>query len=201
MKGLIGPHQEMLLRSQLRHLSFLEQEIEEINREITVRMSSVQDVITRLDAIPGVGRRVAEDVLAEMGTDMGRFLTPGHLASWAKVCPGNNESAGKRISGATGKGNRWLRSALVEAAWMASRSKNTYLSAQFKRIAARRGAKRAALAVAHTILITMYHMLSRGMNYNDLGGAYFDQRNVQQVVRRSISRLEDLGFTVNVAPA
>ena len=201
MQGLIGPHQRMMLRSQLRHLVFLEQEIEGINEEIATRMASVKDVIVQFDAIPGVGRRVAEDVLAEMGSDMSRFPTSGHLASWAKVCPGNNESAGKRISGVTGKGNPWLRSALVEAAWMASRSKNTYLSAQFKRISVRRGAKRAALAVAHTILVTMYHMLARGMSYRELGGAYFDQRNVQRVIRRSVTRLENLGFKVSIAPA
>jgi len=200
-KGLIGPHQRMMLRSQLRHLSFLEQEIEGINQEIATRMASVEDVIVRFDAIPGVGRRVAEDVLAEMGSDMSRFPTSGHLASWAKVCPGNNESAGKRTSGATGKGNPWLRSALVEAAWMASRSKDTYLAAQFKRISVRRGAKRAALAVAHTILVTMYQMLSRRVGYHDLGGAYFDRANVQRVVRRSVTRLENLGFRVSLAPA
>lgn len=164
-------------------------------------MASVEDIIVQFDAIPGVGRYTAEDVLAEIGWDMSRFPTPGHLASWAKVCPGNNESAGKRISGVTGKGNPWLRSALVEAAWMAARSKNTYLSAQFKQISIRRGAKRAALAVAHTILVTMYHMLVKGSSYSDLGGAYFDQKNVQRVVQRSINRLKNLGFNVTVVPA
>lgn len=201
MKGLVGPHQRMMLKSQLRHLNFLEQEIEGINAEIATRMASLEDVIVKFDAIPGVGRRVAEDVLAEMGSDMSRFPTSAHLASWAKVCPGNKESAGKRISGTTGRGNPWIRSSLVQAAWMASHSKNTYLSAQFKRISVRRGAKRAALAVAHTILVTMYNMLSRNTTYNDLGSAYFDQRNVQRVVHRSVARLENLGFKVSVVPA
>lgn len=201
MKGLIGPHQRMMLRSQLRHLGFLEQEIEEINKEISTRMASVEDIIVQFDAIPGVGRQAAEDVLAEMGSDMSRFPTSSHLASWAKVCPGNNESAGKRVSGSTGKGNPWLRSALIEAAWMAARTKNTYLSAQFKRLSVRRGAKRAALAVAHTILVTMYHMVSRGTSYSDLGGAYFDQRNVDRVIHKSVMRLENLGFKVSIAPA
>ena len=120
MKGLIGPHQRIMLRSQLSHLDFLEQEIEKISQEVAARMASVEDVIVRFDAIPGVGRRAAEDILAEIGPDMSRFPTSAHLASWAKVCPGNNESAGKRISGVTGKGNPWLRSTLIEAAWMAS---------------------------------------------------------------------------------
>lgn len=201
MKGLIGTHQRMMLRSQLRHLSFLEQEIEGVNKEIADRMASVEDVIVRFDAIPGVGRQAAEDIFAEMGSDMSRFPTSSHLASWAKVCPGNNESAGKRVSGATGKDNPWLRSALVEAAWMAARTKNTYLSAQFKRIAIRRGTKRAALAVAHTILVIMYHMLARNKSYCELGGAYFDQRNVQRVIHKSVARLENLGFKVSITPA
>ena len=201
MKGLIDSHQRMMLRSQLRHLDFLEQEIELINKEVATRMASVEDIIVRFDAIPGVGRQAAEDVLAEMGADMSRFPTPSHLTSWAKVCPGNNESAGKRISGATGKGNPWLRSALIEAAWMAARTKNTYLSAQFKRISVRRGAKRAALAVAHSILVTMYHMLARGTKYSDLGGTYFDQMNVDRVIHKSITRLENLGFKVSLVPA
>jgi transposase len=201
IEGLIGPHQRMMLKSQLRHLSFLEAEIQSVNEEIAKRMASLEAVIVRLDAIPGVGRRVAEDVLAEIGSDMHQFPTARHLASWAKVCPSNNESAGKRLSGVTGKGNRWLRSALVEAAWMASRSKDTYLAAQFKRIASRRGAKRAALAVAHTILVIIYHMISSGHCYDELGGAFFDRRNVQRVVRKSVARLEDLGFRVSLTPA
>lgn len=201
MKGLIGPHQRMMLRSQLRHLDFLEHEIEGINKEVASRMASVEDIIVRFDAIPGVGRQAAEDVLAEMGSDMNRFPTSSHLASWAKVCPGNNESAGKRISGSTGKGNPWLRSALIEAAWMAARTKNTYLSAQFKRISVRRGAKRAVLAVAHSILVTMYHMLTSGTHYSDLGGTYFDRRNLDRLVHKSVARLENLGFKVTVVPA
>jgi transposase len=144
--------------------------------------------------------RVAEDVLAEMGSDMSRFPTAAHLASWARLCPGNKESGGKRISGATSRGNPWLRSALVEAAWMASRSKGTYLSARFKRISIRRGAKRAALAVAHTILVTMYHMISCGSSYHELGGNYFDSRDVRGVIRRSVRRIENLGFKVSIEP-
>jgi transposase len=201
MTGSVGLHQRMMLGSQLRHFDFLEQEIEGVNEEVAKRMASVEAMIVQLDAIPGVGRRVAEEVLAEMGSDMSRFPTSAHLASWARVCPSNNESAGKRMSGATVKGNPWLRSALVEAAWMAARSKNTYLSAQFKRISVRRGAKRAALAVAHTILVTMYHMLAGGKSYIELGGDYFDRKNVQRVVRRSINRIEQLGYKVTIEPA
>ena len=146
------------------------------------------------DRIPGVGRRTAEEVLAEIGVDMSRFPTAAHLASWAKVCPGNNESAGKRMSGRTGHGNPWLKTSLVQAARAAARTKDTYLSAQYHRLAARRGAKRAALALAHTILVTMHHMLSKGTDYQDLGPNYFDERNRQYAVRRAVRRIELLGY-------
>ena len=132
--------------------------------------------VGRLDAIPGVGRRTIELVLAEIGTDMSRFATERHLASWAKVSPGNNQSGGKRRSGATGKGNPWLRSSLVEAARAASRTRGTYFSAQYHRLAARRGGKRAALAVAHSLLVVMYHLMKRGTVYQDLGVDFFDER-------------------------
>jgi len=136
-----------------------------------------------------------------MGVDMERFPTASHLASWAKVCPGNNESAGKRKSGRTGHGNPWLRAALVEAAWGAARTKKSYLAAQYHRLAARRGAKRAILAVAHTMLVTIYHLLRHGSTYQDLGGNYFDQRDRYATIRRAIGRIERLGYKVTLEPA
>lgn len=128
-----------------------------------------EHAIARLDTIPGVARRTAEILVAELGLDLTRFPTPGHLASWARMCPGNHESAGKRQSGKTRKGNRALRAALVEAAQAAGRSKRTYLGAQFRRLAARRGKKKAAVAVGHSILIIVYHLLTEGTSYQDLG--------------------------------
>jgi transposase len=198
LKGMMGPHQRMLLQSQLRHLDFLAQEITQLDQEVEQRMGPFEAAIQAADAVPGIGLRAAEEILAELGTDMSRFPTEGHLASWAKVCPGNNESAGKRKSGHTGHGNPWLRSALIEAAWSAARTKRSYLSAQYHRLAARRGAKRAILAVAHSILVIIYHLLRDGTTYRDLGGNYFDERNRQATVRRAARRIEALGYKVTL---
>lgn len=201
LQGLVGPHQRLLLGSHLRQLDFLDTEIGRMEGEINVRMIPFESAIQVLDEVHGLGRRTAQEVLAEIGLDMSRFPTAAHLSSWAKLCPGNNMSAGKRKSGRTGHGNPWLRSALVEAAWAASRARNTYLSAQYHRLAARCGAKRAVVAVAHTILVTIYHLLRRGTTYQDLGGNYFDQRDRQAAVRRSVRRIERLGYKVILQPA
>jgi transposase len=201
LRGLMGPHQRMMLHSQLRHLDFLAQEIAQLDQEVAQRMDPFEEAVQVADAVPGIGRRGAEEILAEIGVDMSPFPTESHLSSWAKVCPGSNESGGKRKSGATGKGNPWLRSVLVEAAWAAARTKGTYLAAQYHRLAARRGAKRAILAVAHSILVIIYHLLRDGTTYQDLGGNYFDQRNAQGVVRRSVHRLQGLGYKVTLEAA
>ncbi len=198
LHGLLGPHQRMLLARQLRHVEFLEEEIEGLNQEIEERMRPFEPQIKALDKIPGVGRRVAEQILAETGTDMNRFPSAAHLASWAGICPGNNESAGKRKSGRTRKGNPHLRATLVEAARGAARSKGTYLSALYHRIAARRGSKRAAVAVGHAILVAIYHMLKTGTPYQDPGPDYFDKLNKQAIVKRAVKRLETLGYKVTL---
>lgn len=191
----------MMLKSQLRYLDFLAEEIDQLNQEVAARMSPFEGAVQQLDEIPGIGRRTGEDVLAEIGPDMSRFPSANHLASWARVCPGNNESAGKRKSGVTGGGNTWLRTALVEAAWSAARTKNTYLSAQYHRLAARRGAKRVILAVAHTILVIIYHLLSCGTTYQDLGSDYFEKRDAQSTACRAVRRIEHLGYKVNLEAA
>jgi len=201
LKGLMGAHQQMMLDSQLRHLDFLDQEIETLNREVEARLSPFDEAIERLDEIPGVGRRVAEEVLAEIGTDMSRFPSAAHLASWAGLCPGNNESAGKRKSGTTRHGDRWLVKSLTEAAWAASRKKDVYLSAQYHRLAARRGKKRAARAVSHSILVAIYHMLRDGSRYHDLGNTYFNQRTQHAKVHRAVRTIENLGYKVSLEAA
>jgi transposase len=176
LRGIVGPHQRLILASQLRHIHCLDAEIEQLSQEIAMRQRQHDEVLERLQSIPGVGRRTAEVIVAEVGTDLSRFPTASHLASWAGLCPGQNESAGKRRSGRTRKGSPALRDALTEAGRAAARTRNCYLAAQYRRIAARRGANRAAVAVAHTILIIAFHLMTKGGAYQDLGGNYFDER-------------------------
>jgi transposase len=201
LTGCIGPHQRFLVAEQLAHVDFLDGAIARVSAEIAERMHPDEDAITRLDTIPGVGRSVAEALVAEIGSDLTRFPNAKHLASWAGLCPGNNESAGKRYSGKTRKGSPWLRACLVQAAHAAARTKGTYLAAQYRRLAARRGRAKAAVAVAHSILIIVYHVLTEGTVYCDLGANYFDERDRQAVERRLVHRLEGLGYTVSLTPA
>jgi transposase len=197
----VGAHQRLMIREQLAHISYLDDAVTRINQEIAQRLRPFDDTLERLQTIPGVGRRTTEILLAEVGTDLSRFPTHRHLASWAGLCPGNHESAGKQRTGRTRRGSPWLRSALVEAAWAAARAKQTYLSAHYHRLAARRGGKRAALAVAHTILVSAYYMMQREQPYNDLGGNYFDERDRRHVERRLVKRLERLGYAVTLETA
>ncbi|HKG33868.1 MAG TPA: IS110 family transposase [Gemmatimonadales bacterium] len=198
LRGVVGPHQRFLLHEQLSHIEELEARIHRLSAEIEARLAPFEAALQRLQTIPGVGRRVAEDLLAEIGTDMSRFPTHRHLASWAKICPGNHRSAGKSKPEHIGRGNRWLRSILVEAARAAGRSKNTFLAAQYHRLAGRRGNKRAAVAVAHSILVIAYHILKEGTSYQELGATFHDQRSSKAVARRLTQRLEALGFEVTL---
>jgi transposase len=158
----------------------------------------VPEAVKLLDTIPGIAERVAETIVAEIGVEMSRFATDGHLASWAGVCPGNNESAGKRKSGKTSKGNRYLRAALVQAAWAASHQKGTYLAAQYRRLVKRMGKKKALVAVGHSILVIVYHVLENRANYQELGGDYFDRHHAEKQRQRLIRQLEGLGLKVTV---
>jgi len=201
LSGRVGPHQRFLLAEQLAHIDALDASLERLSTEIAERMRPFDELIERLDAIPGVGRTVAEVLLAEIGADMTRFPTANHLVSWAGMCPGHNESAGKKRSGKTRKGSPWLRGALVQAAHAAARAKQTYLAAQYRRLTARRGTKKAAVAVGHSILVIVYHLLTDpDCPYVDLGATYFDQRDPGAVQRRLIHRLEALGYHVQVTP-
>ena len=199
--GAVGPHQRLVLRTQMDHITYLDQEIVRLSEEIAERQRPFTEALGRLQTIPEVGRRTAEVILAEIGTDMTRFPTAGHLASWAGVCPGQNESAGKQRSGRTRHGDPWLREALVEAAHAAARARRTYLAAQYRRIAARRGSRRAAVAVAHTILTITYHLLSRQSDYEDLGANYFDDRDRTATIHRAVARIQRLGYEVTLTPA
>jgi transposase len=158
----------------------------------------VPEAIELLQTIPGVGLRVAEVIVSEVGVDMRRFATDGHLASWAGMCPGSNESAGKRKSGRTTKGSIYLRNALVQAAWAATHTKETYLAAQYKRLVKRKGKNRALVAVGHSMLVIIYHVLLRKESYSELGGDYFDKRNVEVQRNRLVRQLESLGLKVTV---
>ncbi len=198
LEGSVGAHQRFMLRRQLHQVEFLEAEIDAMNVEIETRMRPFDDAIAHLEGIPGLGRRSVEGLLAETGIDMSRFPTHHHLASWAKVSPGNNESAGKRRSGWTGRGNVWLRPVLIEAAWTVSRNPNSYFGALFRRLAARRGKKRAIVAVAHALLVVIYHMLKEGTTYQDLGADHFDRMDHEALLRRSVRRLERMGYEVAV---
>jgi transposase len=200
LEGRVGAHQRFLIRTQLRHIDELKALIDDVSEEIEQRLQPMREDMERLMTIPGIGRRVAETFLSEIGNDMTLFPSARHLASWAGLCPGNNESAGKSRTGRTRRGSPWLRSVLVEAAVTAGHTK-TYLGAQFRRLAARRGAKRAAVALAHTIIIIAYHLLSRGQDYSDLGTNYFDQRDRDRVRYRLTNRLEALGYRVNLEAA
>jgi transposase len=199
--GRFTAHHAFLIAEHLSQLDYLEEAMERVSAEIVQRLQAEQDAIDLLDTVPGIGRRAAEIIIAEIGTDLGRFPSAKHLASWAGMCPGNAESGGKRLSGKTRKGNRWLRQVLIEIAHVATKTRGTYLAAQYRRIAARRGKKRALVAVAHTVLVIIYHILTRREPYRDLGEAYFDHLERQHVERRLVRRLERLGYSVTLAPA
>lgn len=198
LTGLIGIHQKMIIAGQLDHIDFLTQKIEKQDKEVEVRMLPFEEDLALLDTIPGVGIRAAQDLAAEIGTDMNRFPTPQHLSSWAGMSPGNNESAGKRSSGKTNKANKYLRSTLIESARAASHTKDTYLASQYRRLASRRGDKKSALAVGHSILVIAYYILKRHMPYKELGSDYFDKQKKDVVIRNAVKRLEILGFEVKL---
>ena len=194
--GAVTDHHRFLLAEQLNLVEYYEGMIERLNSGVEKLLLPFQKEIEILDSIPGVSQRTAEVLLAEIGTDMTRFPTHRHLASWAGMCPGNKESGGKRLSGKTRKGSPWLKSCLIEAAHGASHTKDKYLSAQYRRLVTRRGKKRALVAVGHSILVIGYHLLLRKEIYKDLGGNYFDEQHRRQVKIRLVNRLERLGYKV-----
>ena len=196
--GRVTEHHRFLLGLHLDHYEQLEALIGQLSQRIDQSLAPWVVVRALLETIPGVGPRVAEVILAEVGAEVTPFPSSAHLASWAGLCPGNNQSAGKTRSGRMRKGSVWLRTALIQAAWAASRTKQTYLSSHFHRIAARRGRKRAAAAVAHSILVTVYHLLSRREPYRDLGADYLDQLDPTRVTRRLVERLQRKGLKVTI---
>jgi len=196
--GRVQDHHRFILQELLCQIDSLDETIERFATKIEAYCRPFEDAIERLDTIPGVARETAEVIVSEIGVDMSRFPTANHLASWAGVAPGNHESAGKRLSGRTTKGNQALMTALTQAAWAASHTKNTYLSAQYRRLASRRGRKKAIVAVAHSILIIAYHLIHKQETYHDLGSNYFDRRNSEATAKRLVRRLEQLGYAIHL---
>jgi len=201
LTGRFRAHHAFLLGQILAHLDYLEEAIAAVSAHIEEQLRPFAPQVERLMTIPGVQRRTAETILAEIGTDMAVFPTAGHLASWAGMCPGNDESAGKRRSGKTRKGSKWLRTSLIEAANAAARTKATALGARYRRILPHRGHRKAIVAVGRHILEISHHLLRTDRTYQELGPDYFDRRHAERLQRRCIRQLEQLGLQVTITPA
>ena len=200
LEGHFSEPHRFLVEHLLGHLDELERPVEELSGRIAEKLRPVLDAarLKRLDAIPGVNRTTIESVIAEIGADMSQFPDEHQLSSWAGICPGNEKSAGKWLRSHTTRKNRWLRRALVEAAWAAGRTKESYLGAQYRRLAARRGKKRALLAVGHSLLVIFYHLLKSDVEYKDLGVEYLDRLDPERLRRYLVKRLERLGYRVSL---
>jgi transposase len=201
MQGRFRAEHALLIGELLAHVDYLNGCIDRLSADIADRLREFDPAIEALCTIPGVQRRSAEVIIAETGGDMSAFPSARHLASWAAMCPGNDQSAGKRRSGKTRKGSKWLRAALCESAHAAARTRGSYLQAQHNRLRARRGATRAVVAVGHSILIAAWHILKTGEVYRDLGGDYFQNRDPERTKRRLVAQLERLGHSVILEPA
>jgi transposase len=199
--GRFRPHHGLLLSKMLEHIDFLDGAIADCDKAIEELMRPFVSMIEQLDAVPGVDARSAQDIIAEIGTDMSAFATHKHLCSWAGICPGNNQSGGKRQSGKIRKSNKWLKAALVRCAHAAAHTKDTYLGAQFRRFLGRKGTQRAAIVVAHSILESIYFILRDGVDYQEMGPTYFDQLSKEHIVRQYKKRLEALGLVVEIREA
>jgi transposase len=201
LAGHFGPHHAVAVRQILDHVDFLDASITVISEQVATRMVPHAPAIRLLVGIPGISRLSAEAIIAETGADMSRFPSAGHLASWAGLCPGNHESAGKRRRVGTTNGNRWLRRTLLESARAAARTKGSYFGAQYRQIAHRRGPNKAAVAVAHSLIDVIWHILTTGELFSDLGADYYQRHgDPERITRRLVHQLEQLGHTVTITP-
>jgi transposase len=201
LDGRVREHHRRLLRLQLANWRFLDRLTEELDVEIDHELEPVRAATALVETIPGISALTARNVVAEIGTDMSQFPSAAHLASLAGLCPGNNESAGKHYSGKTRSGNSWLKRALCQAAWAASHTRDTYFAAQFRRLAAKRGKKRAIIAVAHSMLVVIYTMLKQGKGYQELGVDYFERLHADDFKRYLVRKLEAQGYKVTLETA
>lgn len=200
LRGRVSEHHRFMLRLHLGHIQALDQAIAAIEKEVGLGLDPFREAARLLSTMPGVADHCAQVVIAEIGIDMSRFATPGHLLSWACICPRNDESAGKRRSTRVRPGAKWLKTTLVQAAWAAVKVKGSYLQAQFHRIRARRGAKKAILAVAASMLTAMWHMLRNGTEWRELGASYFERADASKTAARLIRRLQHIGYDVHATP-
>ena len=198
MDGIVTPFQKIMMKEVIKHIDELTKRISEMDNLIDEYMKEYEKNKKKLEKIPGIGKRSSEIILAEIGQDMSRFPTAGHISSWSGVCPGNNESAGKRRSGKTRKGNKILKSALVECAQSAVQHKSSFFYAQYQRISMRRGKKRALLAVAHTMLIAIYYMIKEDKEYIDLGADFYNKFNKEKKANAYMKKLKELGYDVQI---
>ena len=200
LTGRLQPHHLVLLERMLEHVDFIDASLAQLQQAIDTCLAPFEEALELVQTIPGVQAKAASTIVAEIGVDMTRFPSAKHLASWAGVCPGNKESGGKRLSGKTTNGNTYLRAVLTEVVWVVSRMKDNYLAAQYHRLARRLGKKKAAVAVAHSILVMVYHILRTHKPYTELGAHYFDQLDAERVQQHHVHRLEQLGYTVTLSP-
>lgn len=200
LEGRIRPHHRVLLKTHLQLIDSLDAAVVTLTEQIEERMRPFTEIRDRLDTITGIGPEVATIYISEMGVDPSPWPSCRHAASWVGLCPGHHESAGKRKSGRTRKGNRWLKTAFVQAAWSAQRAAGTYMQAHFRRVRSRRGAKKAAVAVGHSLFVRCFELVAHGTEYAELGGDYYDQRRKDAVTRRMVQRLEELGYAVTLTP-
>jgi transposase len=201
LRGHVSAHHRFMLKLHLDHIDALNQAIATIEKEIGLGLEPFQQAAKLLSTMPGLNSVSAHVIVAEIGIDMSRFLTPGHLLSWACICPRNDESAGKRRSTRLRRGGKWLKTTLVQAAWAAVKVKGSYLQAQFHRLRARRGAKKAIVGVAASMLTAAWHMLRNGTEWHELGAAHFDHADAHRTAQRLIRRLQQIGYAVHATPA